>query len=56
MKLSLSDFERRNFLVLTFAGIINAIGVFTDEGGMARKAISGGGGIYTEAAPRNLPT
>lgn len=27
MKLSLSDFERRNFLVLTFAGIINAIGV-----------------------------
>ena len=23
---------------------------------MARKAISGGGGIYTEAAPRNLPT
>ena len=27
MKLSLSDFERRNFLILTFAGIINAIGV-----------------------------
>lgn len=27
MKLSLSDFEQRNFLVLTFAGIINAIGV-----------------------------
>ena len=27
MKLSLSDFERRNFLVLTFAGIINAIGM-----------------------------
>lgn len=27
MKLSLSDFERQNFLVLTFAGIINAIGV-----------------------------
>ena len=27
MKLSLSDFERRNFLVLTFACIINAIGV-----------------------------
>lgn len=27
MKLSLSDFERRNFLVLTFTGIINAIGV-----------------------------
>ena len=27
MKLSLSDFDRRNFLVLTFAGIINAIGV-----------------------------
>ena len=27
MKLSLSDFEQRNFLVFTFAGIINAIGV-----------------------------
>lgn len=27
MKLSLSDFEQRNFLVLTFASIINAIGV-----------------------------
>ena len=27
MKLSLSDFEQRIFLVLTFAGIINAIGV-----------------------------
>lgn len=27
MKLSLSDFKRLNFLVLTFAGIINAIGV-----------------------------